>query len=77
MFPGLLIYIIYENPKDYPGKFVAKRDIIGEFGSFMRDPDWIMVEKDYEVIRKEMLRLGLTWMQRHMGDDHTIKETWI
>lgn len=72
----LLFYVIFENPAGYPGKFVAKRDQI-IFGKVVRDPDWIMVERDYEVIRKEMLRLGLTFMPRHMGDDPAIKETWI
>lgn len=72
----LLIYIVYENPPEYPGKFVAKRDII-KLGKVVRDPDWIMIEKEYEVIRKEMLRLGLVWMQRHMGAAPAIKETWI
>lgn len=72
----LMIYIVFENPLDYPGKFVAKRDII-KLGKVVRDPDWIMVEKNYEVIRKQMLRMGLTWMQRHMGDAPAIKETWI
>jgi len=73
---GVVIYVVYENPSDYPGKYVAKRDII-KLGKLTRDPYWIMVEKDYAVIKKEMQRLGLVWMQRHMGDDPVIKETWI
>lgn len=72
----LLFYVVFENPRDFPGKYVAKRDHI-KFGKAVRDDGWIMVEKDYEIIRKEMIRLGLTVMARHMGDDPAIKETWI
>lgn len=67
----LWLFVIYENPSDFPGLFVVRR--------------WLLTQPDAEPwfvgstlgAARESLPLGLYNLGRQPGDDHTIKEVWI
>lgn len=76
MTDALVIYVVYDNPLDYPGEFVLKRDFILK-GEVKRDPTFVIVTKDYKVILELMQKKSLHRMARWEDDDPAIKETWV
>ncbi|PWC64010.1 hypothetical protein TSH7_10050 [Azospirillum sp. TSH7] len=69
----LLIWTIYDNPSDAPGRFVLR-----PFSSRNGQPDtWACTSKTAEALRELMQRLGLTCMPRQNGDDPVILESWL
>lgn len=68
----LLVWTIYEKPKDFPGVFVAR-----PYSSRAGAPcDFVMVAATLEAVR-DLLPPGLCRMPRQPGDDPVIVETWI
>lgn len=64
------IWVVYDSPREYPSKFVARR--------------WIGTEPTNEVLVadnlfsvREMLPLGLIPFKRNECDNPAIVETWI
>jgi hypothetical protein len=66
----LPIITIYENPKDHPGKFVAR------VWDLTSPTEFIIIEDSY----KEMLKhkpQNMVIMLRDLKDDPIIRESWI
>jgi hypothetical protein len=73
----LLVVTIYENPRDYPGKFVARRFWIGVDRSGPRpEPEPLAVADSLDEIRaaipQDMVCLG-----REPYDEPQIVESWV
>jgi hypothetical protein len=69
--PGLAIWVVYDHPKDYPNNYVA-REWRGEAatGNYMVCPD-------LELLRGELINMGLVKLMPMDGDDPVILETWL
>lgn len=73
----LITFTIYENPKDYPGKFVVRRFAVVH-GKAEPQPEakaWAVTDS-LEMARKSLPR-GLVHTSRHPQDDPVIVETWV
>lgn len=67
----LRIFVLYEDPKDYPGKFVLRR-WVGE------EPDPIpMAVTDSLALARNVIPDYATPIGRYPLDDPAIKEVWI
>lgn len=69
--PPLSIWTIYDNPKDYPGKFVARRFELD------RPTGTVLVANTLIELRRQMMEWGLTRLPRAEEDDPVIVETWL
>jgi hypothetical protein len=69
----LSLYTVYENPFDYPGKFVVRRF---EVFTGATDPNPLIVCDTLEEVRA-VLPPGLVCLPRHPDDDPVILETWL
>jgi hypothetical protein len=72
------IHVVYENPKDFPGKFVVRRQSPNQDGTILVATNCI-VASTLERAR-EMLAYafpGLVRMASNDQDDPIIIETWI
>lgn len=67
---SLEIYTVYENPTDYPGKFVVRKFVLD------KPTDWVKVADTLPEARATM-PLGLFGMPRDPSDDPKIIETWF
>ena len=67
-------YTVYKNPKDYPGKFVARKFLVTAKGATPTAE--VMVEDSFEALRKRK-PWDLITMGRIPGDDPCIVEVWI
>lgn len=65
-------YVIYDSPKDYPGKWVARRWTI-RHGQIIAGPAYICdsLEAAREHVPFELFNIG-----RQPDDEPTIKEVW-
>jgi hypothetical protein len=72
----LAMWAVYDNPSDYPGKFVARRFDVDAAGP--RPSMSIIIMDDLDKLR-EMLafELHLTCLTRSPEDDPKIVETWL
>lgn len=68
----LLVWAITENPKDYPGKYVARPWSTREFKALRYH-----LKADTLDGLREMLPFGLSQIQRDGSDDAVIVETWV
>jgi hypothetical protein len=69
------LYTVYENPADYPGKFVVRRFTIEQAHAVAdRDP-WFIGDTLHDA--RNSLPQGLTRIDRDPNDDPVILETWI
>jgi hypothetical protein len=66
------IYTVYDHPSDFPNTFVVKR----WFG-VIQDERFLMVGPELELIREQLLSMGLTPLHRDASDDPVIVENWI
>lgn len=64
------VWTVYKSPKDYPGKFVARR-----WDGLKPTDDVIVADSLAEV--REKLPLGLICLDRNLLDDAAIVETWL
>ena len=67
---GLVIWTVYDCPKDLPGRFVARKWIID------RPTSELLQDKSLEGLRAR-LPPGLTRLERSPNDDACIVECWI
>lgn len=67
----LSIWTVYENPKDFPGLFVARRWV------GLKPTTDFFAHTELEPVRDFLRGLGLTCLERHPSDDPCILETWL
>lgn len=67
----LQMFVIYEDPKDYPGQFVVRRWL-----GLEPDPKPLMVTDDLIKARASIPEY-CTMLGRFTDDDPAIKEVWI
>lgn len=72
----LAMYTIYQNPSDYPGRFVVRRCHVGA-GGIVFDPQPLAVVDSLEAARETLDRSVLVLLPRHPGDEPQIVETWV
>ena len=72
----LLIYIIYDHPRDYPEHFVCRRQII-QGGEISFDERFFLQSENLETIRQFCREMKLYCFPRFENDDPVILETWI
>jgi len=72
----LAIWTVYDNPNDYPGKFVARRFDVDASGP--RPSESLIIAQSLEVLRDTLqFELGLVKLMRSPEDDPKIVETWL
>lgn len=71
---ALLFFVIYANPKDYPGKHVLRA--WSARGGQGEPADWCIRCDTLEEIRLELPE-GLTNVGRQPEDDPCIVEVWV
>lgn len=74
MSDTLNIWTITDNPSDFPGKFVARRHVVG--GASAHPTDQHFVADTLAEIRAA-LPSGLICIARGPEDDPVIVESWI
>lgn len=74
MTDGLQTWTIYNNPSDYPGKFVVRRMTI--LGGIHRDPEPAAVVDTLEEARAAVPP-SLMRIDRHPNDEPQIVECWL
>ena len=72
----MVVWVIYDHPKDFPDVFVARPQFAMQDGSVVPCPLAFMHE-DIDVIRNALAGIGLTCMARDPNDDAKIVETWL
>ena len=76
---SLATYVVYENPSDFPNKWVVRRQIIipnGSAGSIMNDQTPLCVAENLEAARASIPE-SCYQLDRHPEDDPVIFEVWI
>lgn len=71
---ALNIWVVYANPADYPGEFVARRWIVHGVG---KPTDDIRRAAALSELRDWLMAHGLVRLERHPTDDPCIIETWL
>lgn len=71
----LPIVVIYENPSDYPGKFVARRQWAGR-GGVLLEPGPLIVGDSLTEVRG-VIPDGMVRLPRDPNDEPQIVECWI
>ncbi len=66
-------YVVYENPSDFPGKFVVRIHTISEVGRFFGEANAF---SSLDEARKSVPP-GLVKFRRSPMDDPRIVETWL
>lgn len=66
----LLLWVVYENPKDYPGSFVARPGVTGGMACA------VLLADTLDELRAD-LPPGLTRLERDPTDDPVIVEVWL
>lgn len=72
----LIMFTIYKDPTDYPGKFVTRRCAILP-GSIAMDDEPLAVVDTLEAARDAIPTRALVCMARSPGDEPQIVETWL
>jgi hypothetical protein len=70
----LEMWTIYQYPSDYPGDFVARKQVIGA-GVVIQSDDMFTADTLDEI--RKLLPRGLVRMMRHPNDDPKIIEVWM
>lgn len=68
----LWIWAVYQNPEEFPGKFIARPWSTKLHGSF----GFVLVGDTLKALRAQ-LPWGLTWMERDEDDEPGVVETWL
>jgi hypothetical protein len=72
----LAMWTVYDNPKDYPGKFVARRFDVDASGP--KPSASIIVAEDLETLQDILqFEMGLVKLMRSPEDEPQIVETWL
>lgn len=72
----LIMWVVYDSPRDYPGKYVARRWMTGPYPDGL-PTDEVIVSDDLEDIRDELSSRGLVCLERYPGDEPQIVECWV
>jgi hypothetical protein len=73
---SLAMWTVYDNPRDYPGKYVARRFDVDASGP--KPSASIIVMDDLEKLRDVLqFEMGLVKLMRSPGDEPQIVETWL
>ena len=73
---SLAMWTVYDNPKDYPGKFVARRFEVDATGP--KPTASIIVMDDLDALRDVLCyEMHLTCLCRNAEDEPQIVETWL
>lgn len=74
---ALLMFTIYYNPSDYPGRYVVRPSLVKE--NNVNPLQVIVLGKTYEdvVSKIPIEELGLARFAREEEDDKVILETWL
>jgi len=76
MQEGLSLWTVYDNPIDYPDKFVARLFVITKDGPAITES--VIICDTLEMIREIMLtQLHLTCIGRYPQDSPKIVEVWL
>lgn len=73
---ALAMWTVYDSPRDYPGKFVARLGVTRRGESEPIPTGHIAVAPTLDLVRR-MTPSGLVCLARSEGDDPTIVETWL
>lgn len=76
MSERLVMWTIYDHPRDHPDLFVARAYLIGEGPEPVPSNEGI-AHRELEPLRQQMRDWGLTCLPRNEGDDPMIVETWL
>jgi hypothetical protein len=72
----LSMWTVYKNPKDYPGKYVAR--LFEVDGKGARPTGSIIIMDELDDLRDILaFDMHLTPLNRNDGDDPVIVETWL
>lgn len=71
----LVLWTIYDHPRDYPKDFVARKWEIYPTGA--RATTDILQSEDLSTLRGLLDQQGLCMLHRSPGDDPVIVETWL
>jgi hypothetical protein len=71
----LTIWVIYQNPRDFPGKWVLRGQTAGPGGVITPLPQCVVVDSLDEA--RTHVPYGLVCMTRHPDDDPVIYEVWL
>jgi hypothetical protein len=73
---ALAMWTVYDHPKDYPDKYVARRFDAGRDGPKISDS--IIIAGDLETLRTILaVEMHLTCIPRDPADDPVIVEIWL
>jgi len=72
---GFPMYTVYENPSDYPGKFVVRRSFVAGAQIFVDIAPTIVCDCLAEA--REAIPSFYIRIDRHPGDDPKIVEVWL
>jgi hypothetical protein len=71
------LFVIYKNPRDYPGKFVLRRWRVGNgTPGPIADPDPIAVTDSLQAVRDRIPSWCVN-IGRYDCDDAAILEVWV
>lgn len=74
------MFVIYANPRDFPGKFVVRRWLVGRMGgnrgTYGADEKPTAVVDTLEEARGAVPS-GLIRLDRSAHDDHAVHEVWL
>lgn len=72
----LELWTVYDNPRDFPGQFVARRFDITN-GLEPRPSSDALLGQTFEQIREHFDRQGYNWLACNPGDDPVIVGTFL
>ena len=72
---GLIIWTLYRNPLDYPGKWVVRPHRVA--GSSIEALAWCLISDTQEELNGVWPLAQLCWMPRTFTDDPVIEGVWI
>lgn len=81
MVGELVSWVLYENPSDFPGEWVVRRQLVAA-GEVRSDPDLAARGATREECVKALLDRypevrALEWLPRHPTDDPVIDGSWM
>lgn len=71
----LIMWTVYDHPRDFPNNFVARRWLITAAGPKATDDVVVMAKLD--SFRAAMQRCGRVCLPRRPNDDPVILEVWL
>lgn len=76
---SLEVIVVYKNPSDFPGKFVARSQRALANGTIQAAVEPLIVADTLEAVQLTIQRTrpGLIRLPRYPHDDVAIYETWI